>query len=300
MRGKAFLAVVGACAVFLTGDTAAAFAADGANEAPGTAIAQAGNYFARIRANDAPIGGRFTIYAYMLDSLDAALPSPEPGRYVALHFRDANGKNSFLIPGDLTMRDRDRGRWSRGFQPLQAERLDGHLAKGEGRWALWWIPARRDSLQWAAPADLEIHYGYARSSFVPLKDEDAAAMADFIPWDFLKSLEPKLERTAAELSPPPPTATFDHPPKVKEQRAPQYPKSAKMYEAEGKVFVAAFIDDQGRVTDARVLQSTAPHDLNVSALSAVMDWSFKPARKDGRPVACEIVVPISFSLGVER
>ena len=35
-----------------------------------------GNYWARIRPNDAPVAGRFTMYAYMLDSLDEALGLP--------------------------------------------------------------------------------------------------------------------------------------------------------------------------------------------------------------------------------
>jgi protein TonB len=46
--------------------------------------------------------------------------------------------------------------------------------------------------------------------------------------------------------------------------------------------------------DIRVLRSDPA--LDAAVLTAVRQWRFTPARKDGRPVESTITVPISFQL----
>ena len=70
-----------------------------------------------------------------------------------------------------------------------------------------------------------------------------------------------------------------------------------MYDFHGALFVAAHVNPSGKVEDAYVLQSEATHDLNIAALIAVMEWVFWPGTKSGKPVAGDIVIPISFDLG---
>jgi protein TonB len=97
-----------------------------------------------------------------------------------------------------------------------------------------------------------------------------------------------------QLAVPPNPASFDEPPLIEEGRPPEYPKSIRMYDFTGFVHVVAVIDTEGTVIDAYVIETDAIHLLNVSALSAVMDWQFQPGRKSGRRVAGEIVVPVRF------
>ena len=70
-----------------------------------------------------------------------------------------------------------------------------------------------------------------------------------------------------------------------------------MYDFHGSLFVAVQVDVKGHVEDAYVLQSNAVHELNVAALTAVMDWVFSPGLKSGKPVAGDLVIPNQFDLG---
>jgi TonB family protein len=264
-----------------------------------TALAgpKGGNEYARIRANDAPIAGRFSIFGYMLDSLDAAVPLPGPGRVVALNFREANGENAFLVPGDLAIEGAGGTRWAGGFLPLADGRLGGRLEKTASRWALWWIPWGTDTLDWDSSADLHVAYGFSKSLFVPLDDKDTRATLAAIPWDRLVGVQIDPDRGTADPEGSIDAAGYDQFPQIRERKNPVYPRSARLYSFDGSVHVVAEVDARGRVTDAWILHSDAVHDLNVSALTAVMQWTFRPGTKDGKPVAGEMVIPVRFSSG---
>ena len=255
-----------------------------------------GNYYARLRANDAPLAGRFSIYAYMLDSLDTALDLP--GRVIALNFRESNGKNSFLIPADLALGGLDQTSWIKGFVALGEKRISGFLGRDDSRWALWWIPA--DSLGWNSPGDISVRYGFVASSFVPLDDKDAEATVNALPWDDIYAAELSVDRTTAQLRVAPNPAAFDQFPRAKIRRDPVYPKTSRMYAFEGTVHVVAVVDVEGNVTDTYVLHTSATHDLNVSALVAVRKWVFRPGKKGGVKVSGEVIVPVQFAMGAVR
>ena len=268
--------------------------------AAGRSEAAGGDFDARLRADDGPIAGRLSVYAYFLDSLDVAVTPPAPGRFLLLNFREANGDNSFIVPGDLYLKDRRGRSWARGFDSLETDRLAGFLDRDEARWALWWVPAGRDSVAWSTPLDLSLWYGFAKASFAPLKPEDARAVAKAVPWDRVKVVEVSADRSVADLGDAIDPAAFDVAPSVLERVSPVYPKSARQYDFVGTVNVVAVVDERGDVADVFVLQSSATHDLNAAALAAVRRWKFKAGTKGGVPVEGGFLIPVSFSRGSGR
>ncbi len=53
------------------------------------------------------------------------------------------------------------------------------------------------------------------------------------------------------------------------------------------------IDAQGNVSNAIVRNSSHP-DLEIPTLRAVRKWEFEPAYRDGKPVSCKIIQPLTF------
>ncbi|WP_158884112.1 energy transducer TonB [Rhodanobacter sp. L36] len=75
-----------------------------------------------------------------------------------------------------------------------------------------------------------------------------------------------------------------------------YPSSAVAAREEGVVSVVAEVDVDGRATNAKVSKSSGYPDLDAAALQNISRWSFRPATKDGKPVAHWVAVPINFQL----
>jgi len=74
-----------------------------------------------------------------------------------------------------------------------------------------------------------------------------------------------------------------------------YPEIAKRAGVEGKVYVLAFVDETGTVTDAKVLKGLGA-GCDESALSAVKQTKFKPGKQRGKPVKVQVSIPIVFKL----
>ena len=66
--------------------------------------------------------------------------------------------------------------------------------------------------------------------------------------------------------------------------------------AEGSKLTELTIDENGRVTAARVIDSLG-HGLDEAALAAVREASFSPATRCGRPVAATVKIGLTFTLG---
>lgn len=90
-------------------------------------------------------------------------------------------------------------------------------------------------------------------------------------------------------------ADYDQPPRLVRAVKPVYPQEAFIKKIEGLVVVGCSIGPDGRVRRAWLISSTAPA-LNRAALEAVLQWSFAPALKHGRPVATVINAPVSFRI----
>ncbi len=76
---------------------------------------------------------------------------------------------------------------------------------------------------------------------------------------------------------------------------PEYPEEARRAKFQGFVTISVEIDENGRVGVLRVLQP-AGLGLDEKAIEAVKQWRFKPAMRDGRPVAAPAQIQVSFRL----
>lgn len=74
---------------------------------------------------------------------------------------------------------------------------------------------------------------------------------------------------------------------------PVYTETARRARVQGVVIVEAIIDEQGDVTNARVLKSL-PMGLDQSAVDAIKTWKFKPATFEGKPVKVYYVLTVNF------
>jgi len=76
---------------------------------------------------------------------------------------------------------------------------------------------------------------------------------------------------------------------------PEYSSDAREKRREGTVLVAAQIDTSGQAINMRVIRSLGL-GLDEEAIDALKQWKFKPAKKDGKAVAVEIQVGVTFRL----
>lgn len=77
--------------------------------------------------------------------------------------------------------------------------------------------------------------------------------------------------------------------------APRYPKIAQHARIEGRVILQAVIDERGRVTDVRILQGL-PMGLDQAAVETVRNWTFEPAKLQGRAVKVYYTLTVEFRL----
>ncbi|MFN7941497.1 MAG: TonB family protein [Thermoanaerobaculia bacterium] len=76
---------------------------------------------------------------------------------------------------------------------------------------------------------------------------------------------------------------------------PAYTVAAIKGHIQGDVRILATIDASGRILDAQLV-SDLPMGLGDSALEAIRQWTFQPARLAGRPIAVRYVVVVRFRL----
>jgi TonB family protein len=73
---------------------------------------------------------------------------------------------------------------------------------------------------------------------------------------------------------------------------PQYPSEAKLAGVQGTVIVEIVVDQNGAVSDAKVVRSIPL--LDDEALRAVRNWHFAQAVVNGQPAAVRMNVAVSF------
>ena len=83
-------------------------------------------------------------------------------------------------------------------------------------------------------------------------------------------------------------------PRYRENPPPGYPETARQRGYEGVVLVAVEILTDGRVGKAVVRQSSGYAILDHTAVAAVKDWKFVPAKKSGVPYKTWAELPIKF------
>ncbi len=76
---------------------------------------------------------------------------------------------------------------------------------------------------------------------------------------------------------------------------PEYTQDAREKKIEGTVILSVKVGTDGLVKDAKVFRSLYP-SLDESAVRTVRAWRFEPQMKDGKAIAMEIKVEVSFNL----
>ena len=76
---------------------------------------------------------------------------------------------------------------------------------------------------------------------------------------------------------------------------PEYSEEARKAKWQGTVTLHADIDEAGNVTDVHLVNALGL-GLDEKAIAVVKKWKFKPAEKDGKPVASQASVDVTFRL----
>jgi periplasmic protein TonB len=91
-----------------------------------------------------------------------------------------------------------------------------------------------------------------------------------------------------------PVFDYDAPPRLVRQTRPRYPQEAFVKRVEGTVVVEILIDESGRVSRTRVIESIPL--LDEAARDTVSGWLFQPAVKRGHPVPAIAHAPVRFRI----
>ena len=76
----------------------------------------------------------------------------------------------------------------------------------------------------------------------------------------------------------------------------KYPVDAQKEGIQGKVFVQIIVDENGKVSNAKIVQGISP-SLDAEALRVVYNMpQWRPGMKDGKPVSVKYAFPINFRL----
>lgn len=77
---------------------------------------------------------------------------------------------------------------------------------------------------------------------------------------------------------------------------PNYPAISRRLGEQGQVKLKVELDETGRVTSARVVESSGHKRLDDAGLAAVKSWRCNPATRDGKPVRAVALQPLDFIL----
>lgn len=137
---------------------------------------------------------------------------------------------------------------------------------------------------------------------VPIETE-----SDDVPDDVtIESTDLDFDDAMVDLPPPPPPGEEEEVEEILEfymvedkpepvhQVAPTYPEIARKAGLTGKVFLKFLVGKDGRVSNVQVLRGQ--EIFRQAAVDAIMQFRFKPARQNDKPVAVWMTQPISFRL----
>jgi protein TonB len=82
---------------------------------------------------------------------------------------------------------------------------------------------------------------------------------------------------------------------VKTRVEPVYAEAYRRARIRGIVMLEATISKEGVVEEVWLLKSLAP-DLDAAAMDAARQWTFEPAKVDGKPVAVIFPLAVAFML----
>jgi TonB family protein len=76
---------------------------------------------------------------------------------------------------------------------------------------------------------------------------------------------------------------------------PEYSEEARKAKYQGEVWLSVIVDEKGVPQDIKVTRKLGL-GLDEKAIEAVRKWRFKPGMKDGKPVAVQATIAVSFHL----
>lgn len=79
-----------------------------------------------------------------------------------------------------------------------------------------------------------------------------------------------------------------------ELSAPDYPALSRRLGEEGKLMLQVELDESGRISHTRIINSSGYSRLDNAALAAVKTWRCRPAVRDGQPVRAIALQPFNF------
>ena len=91
-------------------------------------------------------------------------------------------------------------------------------------------------------------------------------------------------------------AGLDRPIQVDKMPPPSYPKSAIEQRQVGVVNLRVDVDANGHPTDFQVLSATNPGVFDAVSIAAARSWTYRPAMKNGKPVAGAVKIPITYAM----
>ncbi|MDA5194756.1 energy transducer TonB [Govanella unica] len=132
--------------------------------------------------------------------------------------------------------------------------------------------------------------------FVPPPEISIDMPAESSSTTAISNVQSKVSAPAPVAAPKP--AQPDTPPQsTKRNSQPEYPPSARRAGEEGTVILLLYVKEDGRIGEAKVDKSSGFNRLDEAAQKeAERNWRFKPATKDGKPVAAWTKVAVTFRL----
>lgn len=84
-------------------------------------------------------------------------------------------------------------------------------------------------------------------------------------------------------------------PRVIKEVKPRYSPSALKAKVQGTVWLRAVVQSDGMVGDVQISRSLE-ESLDAEAIQAAKQWEFTPGTREGKPVAVEITIELTFTL----
>ena len=84
-------------------------------------------------------------------------------------------------------------------------------------------------------------------------------------------------------------------PEVVKETKPAYTPGAMQRRVQGSVFMDVVMLENGTVGDVTVTKSL-DEELDAQAVKAAKQWEFKPGSREGKPVAVQVVLEMTFTL----
>ena len=104
---------------------------------------------------------------------------------------------------------------------------------------------------------------------------------------------PVISQPTASLPAPAPPVSTNKPPRLISSVLPVYPDFARQRGIDGNVVIQATIEANGTVGATKVL--SGPQSLRESAVHALRQWKYEPAKIDGQNAASDVTVTLHFN-----